>query len=176
MFTEPRAKAEVLNSQFSGVFNNEKIEDIPGSGENPIPTIETLTITASGIEKQLNYGLKADKTYGPDGIHPGFYRKMPRKYQRFLLIFIKTVSIPELCPANGNTPTYVPFTRNERNRVHQTIGPYHTSIASKVLKHSHVMKHLSQYGVLTDYQHGFWVKRSTETQLICTIHDIGSAI
>ena len=53
MFTEPRAKAEVLNSQFSGVFNNEKIEDIPGSGENPIPTIETLTITASGIEKQL---------------------------------------------------------------------------------------------------------------------------
>ena len=53
MFTEPRAKAEVLNSQFSGVFNNEKIEDIAGSGENPIPTIETLTITASGIEKQL---------------------------------------------------------------------------------------------------------------------------
>ena len=38
-----------------------------------------------------------------------------------------------------------------------------------------VMKHLSQYGVLIDYQHGFWVKRSTETQLICTIHDIGSA-
>ena len=119
MFTEPRAKAEVLNSQFSGVFNNEKIEDIPGSGENPIPTIETLTITASGIEKQLNYGLKADKTYGPDGIPPGFYRKMPRKYQRFLLIFIKTVSIPELCPANGNMPTYMTFTRKERNRIHQ---------------------------------------------------------
>ena len=42
--------------------------------------------------------------------------------------------------------------------------------------HSHVMKHLSQYGVLTDYQHGFKAKRSTETQLICTIHDIASAI
>ena len=42
--------------------------------------------------------------------------------------------------------------------------------------HSHVMKHLSQYGVLTDYQHGFKAKRSTETQLICTIHDIESAI
>ena len=39
MFTEPRAKAEVLNSQFSGAFNNEKIEDIPDPGENPIPTI-----------------------------------------------------------------------------------------------------------------------------------------
>ena len=38
------------------------------------------------------------------------------------------------------------------------------------------MKHLSQYGVLTDYEHGFKAKRSTETQLICTIHDIESAI
>ena len=54
-----------------------------------------------------------------------------------------------------------------------------TCIASKVLEHivhSHVMKHLSQYGVLTDYQHGFSAKRSTETQLTCTIHDIVSAI
>lgn len=49
-----------------------------------------------------------------------------------------------------------------------------TCIASKVLEHivhSHVMKHLSQYGVLTDNQHGFSAKRSTETQFICTIHD-----
>ena len=60
---------------------------------------------------------------------------MPRKYQRFLQISIKTLSIPELCPANGNTSTYVPFTRNEGHRVHKTTGPYHTSIASKVLKH-----------------------------------------
>ena len=54
-----------------------------------------------------------------------------------------------------------------------------TCIASKVLEHivhSHVMKHLSRYGVLTDCQHGFRAKRSTETQLICTIHDIASAI
>ena len=38
------------------------------------------------------------------------------------------------------------------------------------------MKHLSQYGVLTDYQHGFRAKRLTATQLICTIHDIASVI
>ena len=42
--------------------------------------------------------------------------------------------------------------------------------------HSHVAKHLSQYGMFTDYQRGFKAKRSTETQLICTIHDIASAI
>ena len=40
------------------------------------------------------------------------------------------------------------------------------------MAHSHVTKHLSHH----DYQHGFKAKRSTETQLICTIHDIASAI
>ena len=104
-----------LKSQFSSVFNNEEREDIPDPGENPIPTIGTITITTSWLEKQLSW-LKADKAYGPDGIPPGFKRRMPRKYQRFLLISIKTVSIPELCPANGN----LPFTRKERNEVRIT--------------------------------------------------------
>ena len=76
MFTEPKVKAEVLKSQFSSVFNNEKIEDIPDPGENPIPTIETLTITTSGIEKQLSE-LMADKTYGPDGIPLVFKGECP---------------------------------------------------------------------------------------------------
>ena len=34
------------------------------------------------------------------------------------------------------------------------------------------MKHLQQHNILTDSQHGFRAKRSTETQLIQTIHDI----
>ena len=54
-----------------------------------------------------------------------------------------------------------------------------TCIGSKVLEHivhSHVMNHLWQYGVLTDNQHVFRAKRSTETQFICTIHEIASAI
>ena len=38
------------------------------------------------------------------------------------------------------------------------------------------MKHLWQYGVLTDNQHVFRAKRSTETEFICTIHEIASAI
>ena len=69
VFTEPRAKAEVLNSQFSSVFNKEETENIPHLGENPIPTIATINITTSGVKKQLS-GLKADKAYGPDGIPP----------------------------------------------------------------------------------------------------------
>ena len=69
VFTEPRVKAEVLNSKFSSVFNKEETENIQHLGENPIPTIGTINITTSGVKKQLR-GLKADKVYGPDGIPP----------------------------------------------------------------------------------------------------------
>ena len=54
-----------------------------------------------------------------------------------------------------------------------------TSVASKLLEHiihSHVMKHLEKYNILTDSQHGFRAKRSTETQLIQTIHDISKSL
>ena len=46
------------------------------------------------------------------------------KYQRFLLIYIKIVLIPELCLSNGNMPTYALFTRKERNRILQITSRY----------------------------------------------------
>ena len=124
MFTEPRAKAEVLNSQFSSVFNKEETENIPHPGESPIPTIGSINITTSGVEKQLS-GLKADKAYGPDGIPSWLKGKCPGNIRRFLLIYIKIVLIPELCLSNGNTPTCALSTRKERNRILQIIGPCH---------------------------------------------------
>ena len=74
--------------------------------------------------------------------------------------------------------TYVSLTRKETNRLYQTIGPYHLLVL--------LQNHLSILctamlwktclnGVLTDYQHGFRPKRSTETQHVYTIHDIASA-
>ena len=98
-------------------MNNEETEDISDPGKNPTLAIGILTIPTSGIEMHLS-GLKA---YGPDGIPPP-PRFLKENAQE---ISITTVSIPELYPANGNMPTYVPFTRKERNRIHQTIGPYH---------------------------------------------------
>ena len=38
------------------------------------------------------------------------------------------------------------------------------------------MKHLNQHNILTDCQHGFRAKRSTEIQLILTLHDMAKTI
>ena len=54
-----------------------------------------------------------------------------------------------------------------------------TCVASKILEHivhSFIMKHLNDYNILTDCQQGFRKKRSTEMQLILTLHDMAKAI
>ena len=51
-------------------------------------------------------------------------------------------------------------------------------VTGKILEHiiySH-MKHLVDYVILVDSQHGFRAKRSTETQLLATVHDIAYAL
>ena len=54
-----------------------------------------------------------------------------------------------------------------------------TIITCKVLKcivHSHVMKYLEQFNILSDNQHGLHAKRSTKTQLIQTVDDLTKCI
>ena len=179
VFIEPRAKVEVLNSQFSSVFNKEETENIPHLGENPIPTIATINITTSGVEKQLN-GLKADKAYGPDGIPPWFLKENAQEISKVLTDIYQDCIDTGTVPIQWKHANVCAIHKKGKKSDPSNYRPVSlTCIASKVLEHivhSHVMKHLSQYGVLTDYQHGFRAKRSTETQLICTIHDIASAI
>ncbi len=50
-----------------------------------------------------------------------------------------------------------------------------TAIPCKVMEHiivSNVMRHLEHNSILTDFQHGFRAKRSCDTQLLITTHDI----
>ena len=54
-----------------------------------------------------------------------------------------------------------------------------TFVVSKLIEHtvhSHIVKHLEQHQILTDHQYVFHAKRSTETQLIQTIHDISKTL
>jgi len=42
--------------------------------------------------------------------------------------------------------------------------------------HSHIIKHMDKLGLLTDSQHGFRKRRSTETQLILSFDDLAKSI
>ena len=54
-----------------------------------------------------------------------------------------------------------------------------TSILCKLCEHivhTSIFDHLTEYKLLTDAQHGFRKRRSCETQLIQTIHDLAKGI
>ena len=42
--------------------------------------------------------------------------------------------------------------------------------------HSHIISHLDSHGLLTDSQHGFRKRRSTETQLILSVQDLAQSL
>jgi hypothetical protein len=54
-----------------------------------------------------------------------------------------------------------------------------TSLCCKLQEHviaSNIMRHLSQYNILTDCQHGFRSRRSCETQLLTLTHELASSL
>ena len=98
VFTELSTKAKVLNSQSSSVFNNEEAENIQDPGENPIPTIGTITIITSRIERKLS-GLKVDKAYGTDGVPPWFLKENNQEISEFLTFIYQD------CMNTGTVPS-----------------------------------------------------------------------
>ena len=54
-----------------------------------------------------------------------------------------------------------------------------TCISCKLMEHvisSNLMKHLEEHSILTDAQHGFRKRRSCESQLLSTVHDLAMGI
>ena len=54
-----------------------------------------------------------------------------------------------------------------------------TCISCKILEHiinRHILDHLDKHNILADAQHGFRKRRSCETQLLLTCHDLASVV
>ena len=86
LITDPKLKAETLNSQFNKAFsegNDYTAEEfarkcsIPDDREHRLP-IEDITLSVEGVEKIL-VGLNPAKAAGPDGIPPRVLRELSRE-------------------------------------------------------------------------------------------------
>ena len=65
----------MLNNQFSSVFTQQDLSNIPDIGYDRTPAIDSLTITINGVAKQLSL-LKTDKASGPDAIPRWFLKEL----------------------------------------------------------------------------------------------------
>ena len=133
------------------------------------PGIGSLVITVKVVEKML-LNLNANKAAGPDELH-GKLLKNTAKESALLLhaIFqysIESGAIPEAWKEATISPVY------KKSEVHSVSL---TCISCKILEHiinRHILDHLDKHNILADAQHGFRKRRSCETQLLLTCHDL----
>ena len=179
IISDGKAKSELLSEQFSSVFTVEDLTDIPVAGRDPKPGISGLTVTIPGVIKQLQ-SLKPNKASGPDGIPPWFLKEYAAEIGPMLAAIYQASVDSGRVPSKWKHANVCSVYKNGGKSNPANYRPISlTCIASKVLEHiihSHIMKHLEQYSILTDVQHGFRAKRSTGTQLILTIHDMAKTI
>ena len=156
------------------MFTEEGQGELPSLGA-PLPDITKLVITTEGIEKQL-LGLDPSKSQGPDELPPWFLRMVASELAPVLRdLFQSSVNTGEVPTQWKEANITALFKKGSRADASNYRPVSLTVVVCKILEHivhSHVMGHLERYNILTDQQHGFRAKRSTETQLILTNHDI----
>ena len=181
MVSEERQKAEILSSEFVSIFTEEDLNNTPSLGNSGISNIRMLMITVNckGVETQL-LKLKDDKEPGPDKLHPWFLKMTAVEIAPILTDIFQT-SIDSATSPNQWREANICAIHKKGPKINPS--NYRlislTCVTCKILEHiiySHTMKHLEQHNVLVDSQHGFRSKRSAETQLVTTIHDIAYAL
>ena len=164
-------KAEVLNIQLQSVFNNNFSINRYFKSDNMGNTLCDFTITGSEVFNQLSK-LDCNKSNGPDGIPSKVLKSCARQLAKPLTdnLSIRLGSLPDDWTAN-----IVPiFKKGDKSNPANYRPVSLQSIICKILEriiNKRLVNYLDENCVITEYQHGFRLKRSCETQLLCSLHD-----
>ena len=179
IISDDKQKAEALGNQFKSVFTHEGHSELPNLNDSPHGKIPKITISLKGVHDQLSK-INTSKSQGPDGIPPWFLNRYASHLTPIIHdIFQSSVDSGQVPNAWKEANITAIFKKGSRAETSNYRPISLTPVISKLLEHiihSHIMKHLEQHHILTDHQHGFRAKRSTETQLIQTIHDISKSL
>ena len=178
--SSPKEKANALNRQFSSVFS--PISDfIPNLGPPKAPTIKDIVITENGINKLLK-ATKVNKSSGPDDIPAKFLKETADELAPALTLLFQASLQQSKIPDDWRHARVSPLYKSGKNdrSAPANYRPISlTCLICKVMEHvvcSHLMNHLDNNKVLTDFQHAFRKKRSCESQLILTVDEISQAL
>lgn len=176
---DSEAKATILNNQFTSVFSPAEGPNLPDLGPSHHPSIPDIVITEPGIRKLLE-GLKPHKATGPDNIPSRLLIEAAEELSpAFVLFFQATLDQGVLPQAWKNAFVSPIFKKGKRSDPSNYRPISLTSIACKILEHvihSNILRHLEKFNILSNFQHGFRKKRSCESQLLLTIHDLASGL
>ena len=120
--SDSHEKANVLNSFFSSVFENEGTGELPDFTDQPFA--EPLCSTDISIDKisKTKDKIKATKSKGPDNIHPKLVKKCRKSMLLPLqLTFTKSLNEGKI-PDVGKLATSQPYTKMEQEQKQKAIG------------------------------------------------------
>ena len=136
---------------------------------SPQPKMPDISISAGDIDKLL-VCLNPHKTAGPDKFKPSVLQALHKELASILqLIFqrlIVTGKIPGIWKEANVSPIYKKAKKSEPSN-YRPISL--TCVLCKILEHSvasSLAKRFTELDIFDEMQHGFWEKRSCETQLI----------
>ena len=177
--TTAQDKANMLNRQFQSVFTKEDMSTQPPLPRKNHPHMPPIRVTAKGVFKLLSQ-LNPRKASGGDGIPAAFLKKCAEELCHPLAFVIQLSINQRQVPEDWREATVTPVYKKGPKTIPANYRPVSlTSICCKISEHiivSQTMQHLESHGLLSIFQHGFRRRRSCETQLLITTHDLAKAM
>jgi len=158
-YSEPSAKAEILNTQFSSVFTCDDLSyNLPDKGPSPYDPMGRTTVTTNGVYKLLA-GIEIHKATGPDGIPGRLLKELASELAPFFTTMYQASFDQGRVLLDWKIALVTPaFKKGNSNKAenYRPVSP--TSICCKLAEHiihSNAMRHLENLRILTDSQSGF---------------------
>lgn len=165
--------AEIFDKQFSSVFLNDD-GICPRVNHPAAPSIGNLVVTPNGVRKLLD-GLGPYKASGPDGVSARLLKECSGVITKGLVLLFNASLSQGKIPDDWRQALIAPI--HTGGNINKTVSL--TSFTCKFLEHiihSHIISHLDRHNVLHNNQDGFRRKRSCETQLLKTVHDLAKTL
>ena len=170
MATTDLDKAQTLNQQFSSVFTDENIDNMPQMEEIHITNpLTDITITTEMVKKKLDK-LRTDKSPGPDEVHPLILKQLSHVLAEPLTIIYNNSLQSGQVPTKWKEGVVTAIYKKGKKSSPSNYRPISlTSIICKMLEHI-MTDHIKQHAIINNTQdkaqHGFTTKKSTTGNLI----------
>ena len=174
--TDLREIAELLNQQFASVFTSEsdgQLSPVPLS--NTTSHMNEIIIDEAAVLKQLS-NLDANKSAGPDNIHPRLLKEVARIITAYLRNIFQFLLNSGTIPSDWKEAHVAPiFKKGDKSRAENYRPISLTSVVAQLLErivNDAIHDHLTTHMILSNNQHGFRHNKSVETNLLETYNII----
>ena len=166
-------KANALNNQFSSVFTLEHTPPPDMKRKDVTNLLTKITISEEDILKKLN-NLRTDKSMGPDNVHPFILKTFAAILKTPLQIIFQLSLNSKTLPKIWKHGVIAPLFKKGNRKLPSNYRPISlTCIPCKLLESivvDWISAHLTRNSLRDKNQHGFTVKKSTETNLLEAIN------